>query len=58
MATRTEIKGHFIHPGLGACGGLFIREDEGSYYNGITTLNYPPNYRVYSKEGNLDYYIT
>jgi hypothetical protein len=42
VVKHIEIKGHFIHPGLGARMGLFILEDQGSYYNVVTALNYLP----------------
>jgi hypothetical protein len=42
VVKHIEIKGHFIHLGLGARMGLFILEDQGSYYNVVTALNYLP----------------
>jgi hypothetical protein len=40
LVEHTEMKNNFIRPELRACKGLFIRSDQGSYYNVITTLNY------------------
>jgi hypothetical protein len=52
-----ETREHFNRPGLGACAGLFIAKEQGSYYNIITALNYLPANRLHSQGRNLDYYI-
>jgi hypothetical protein len=40
MVKHAEIKEYFTHPRLGVRVDLFIGEDQGSYYNTITDLNY------------------
>jgi hypothetical protein len=37
-----KIREHFNRPGLGGRVGPFTVEDQGSYYNAITALNYLP----------------
>jgi hypothetical protein len=39
----------FHHLELGACAGLFIVADQGSYYNAINALNYLPTNRVHGQ---------
>jgi hypothetical protein len=36
VVKRAGIKEHFIHPMIEACGGLFIENDQWSYYNIVT----------------------
>jgi hypothetical protein len=40
MTKRTEIREHINRPGLGEHACLFIAEDQVSYYNVVTVLNY------------------
>jgi hypothetical protein len=63
MGTRhveacTKFKEHFIHPKLGAHGGLFIGEIKGLITMSLMPLNTYPNGRVHNQGGNLHYYIT
>jgi hypothetical protein len=37
-----KIREHLNRPGIGAHAGLFIAEDQGSYYNVVTTPNHQP----------------